>query len=29
MAARLTEMLWDIADIVKLTEEWEGNEKAA
>lgn len=24
MAARLTEMLWDIGDRVKLIEEWEG-----
>jgi hypothetical protein len=23
MAARLTETLWDIGDIVKLVEEWE------
>jgi hypothetical protein len=25
MAARLTETLWDIGDIVKLIEEWEAN----
>jgi hypothetical protein len=24
MAARLTDRLWDIGDIVKLIEEWEG-----
>jgi hypothetical protein len=27
MAARLTETLWDIGDIVKLIEEWEGREQ--
>jgi hypothetical protein len=25
MAARLTETIWDIGDIVKLIEEWEPN----
>jgi hypothetical protein len=29
MATCLTETLWDIGDIVKLLEDWEGNEKAA
>jgi len=29
MAARLTETLWDIGDIVKLIEEWEENQLAA
>ena len=28
MAARLTEQLWDIGDIVKLVEEWEAREAA-
>ena len=28
MAARLTETLWDIGDIVKLIEEWEATENA-
>jgi len=27
MAARLTETLWDIGDIVKLIEEWEENDQ--
>jgi hypothetical protein len=26
MAARLTETLWDIGDIVKLIEEWEAKD---
>jgi hypothetical protein len=28
-AARLTDRLWDIGDIVKLIEEWENQEIAA
>jgi hypothetical protein len=28
-AARVTETLWDIGDIVKLTEEWEVQDAAA
>jgi hypothetical protein len=29
MACGLEQRLWDIGDIAKLIEEWEGNEKAA
>jgi hypothetical protein len=29
MAARLTETLWDIGDIVKLVEDWENNQTQA